>query len=603
MATIEIAPRGNEGRASALRRPGLVAAAVAGVAVVAACALLRLAARPAVDGPIVDGFTMSLILLLALAALVVVVLRPDQRASASLVVVLASLALGAGALMVLRGSPFPPNGIGGDEAFRIASIARASEHLVPVDFAYRGLPAFYPPLYFAVLGRLVAVFGISAVAAAKLGVALVAFGVPLLSYILWKRVVLDVVAAAAVAVAMIAVQNWTEPYAWIAVVAFVPWWLYCIEQRGRRGAPSMTPRQLVVASLIGGALLMTYYYYFFVGGAALIVVALAAIARARSLRAVPYGRNTVLVLLGTAIVSALYWVPLAVSIVTTPGAESLQNRYFDRTMIPIPTPFLHLTLPGLVMLFGLGFLLATCRTLAVSRQLLTLVGAAYLWFVLGYVAILLDHPIIAVRVVPLIECALAAGAGLGVVHVARWLQAREAGRASPVLPVLAVAVSVALVALSLASIPAVPTQRATKVPHAFLAGFDRATAALPKDATILTSDWRVVDFRPLTVFNVWNAHYAHPAGTFHDRTSFLRSLAAERNSRRFAAALRDNPYDAVDAVLLDREHGRLRYKYWEDNFPRGTVLRTIDFDESQFSPEYFERHRLGHQELFVMRSR
>jgi hypothetical protein len=553
------------------------------------------------NGPIVDVYTMALLLLLAVAVVVVATLRADRHATATSVVVLTALALGAGALMVMRASPFPPNGIGGDEAFRIASIARASEHLLPADFAYRGLPAFYPPLYFTLLGRLVVVFGVPAYAAAKVGVALVALGVPLVAYVLWKRVVVDVVGAAAVAVAMLAVQNWDEPYAWIAVVAFVPWWILYIEQRGRRGAPALHMRQLVVASLLGGALLMTYYYYFFVGGLALVLVSLAAVVRARSLRATPYGRNTVLVLVGTAVVSAIYWLPLAVSIVTTPGAESLQTRYFDRTMIPIPTPFLQLTLPGLAMLFGLVFLLATFRKVALSRQLLTLLGGAYLWFVLGYVAVLLDHPVIAVRVVPLIECILAAGAGLGALHVARWSRSRDGGR-SQVLPLLAVATGVGLVAASLAAIPQVPIQRTTKVPHEFLAGFDRATSGLPEDATILTTDWRVVDFRPVTVFNVWNAHFAHPGAQFDDRSAFVRALASEQNPRRFAASLRHNPYDEIHAVLLDRHAGRLRYKYWEDNFPRGTVLWAVDFDEAQFSPKYFKRYRLGAQELFVMRS-
>src|SRR5439155_19366404 len=83
--------------------------------------------------------------------------------------------LAGGAAWMLRGSPFPPNGLSGDQGFRIASIARDAEHLVPSDFAYRGLPVFYPPLFFFLLGRLVAATGMPAYEALKLGTIAVAF--------------------------------------------------------------------------------------------------------------------------------------------------------------------------------------------------------------------------------------------------------------------------------------------------------------------------------------------------------------------------------------------------------------------------------------------
>ena len=220
-----------------------------------------------------------------------------------------------------------------------------------------------------------------------------------------------------------------------------------------RGA---TRTRVVVGSLVGGLIVTTYYYFFLIGAVQLVALLGATWVARRRNRALPLRvtRESSLVLAGTALVSVPYWAPLAFAMAATGNVESLQNRYFTSTMIPVPVPFLQPGVPGAVMLFGLMALLAGCRRSSLMLGLTTLLGAAYAWFVLGYVAVLADSPVLAYRTVVLIQAVLVAGAGIGAVRVARaltasaWWARRRAPR--PMLPamllVTAVVVLTALVA-------------------------------------------------------------------------------------------------------------------------------------------------------------
>ncbi len=202
------------------------------------------------------------------------------------VVLAIAVVLGGGAAWLLGQSPFPPGGLGGDQSFRIAAIARDARQVFPVDFAYHGLPVFYPPTFFFVLGRLVAITGIPAYEALKFGVIAVAFLVPVIGYGLWRRLTGDAVIAAAVVVAGVALHDWYEPYSWIALVAFVPWWFAFVVQPIElvRGA---TRTRVVVGSLVGGLIVTTYYYFFLIGAVQLVALLGATWVARRRNRALP----------------------------------------------------------------------------------------------------------------------------------------------------------------------------------------------------------------------------------------------------------------------------------------------------------------------------
>lgn len=524
-----------------------------------------------------------------------------SRASAVVpwLIVALSAALGLGAAWILRGSPFPPGGVGGDQGFRIASVARDAQAWFPTDFAYRGVPVFYPPSYFFLLGRLAASTGIPPYEALKIGTIVTAFAVPLIGFGLWRRLVGDVVTAAAVVVAGLALHDWYEPYAWLSVVVFVPWW-FAFVVRVRADGGAVDRRRVVLGSLLGGVVLMTYYYPFFVGAVQLVVVLVASAIARRRRRVLPLRvtRESWYVMAGTAVVSSLFWAPLALRAVTTGELESLQNRYFEPSMITMPLPFLDLTVEGVVMAFGLVALVVGCRRSPLLLGLLTLLGAAYVWLIFGYVAVLANTPVLSHRAVLVIQATLLAAAGVGAVEAVRAL------RAIRVVPLVAAAGGVAVLVLvvsALAAMPLVAEQRAQREPVDLLRAFDRATTGRPGDEVVLATASPLAAFRPVYLFNVWNAHYSNPTAEFTARSRFLDRLAAEHDPAVFAAALRANRYDRVGAVVLDTKKHRLSYVDYQDNFPRGTRARTLTFDRSQFADRWFTSSAGGRYVVFVAR--
>ena len=162
--------------------------------------------------------------------------------------------------------------------------------------------------------------------------------------------------AVAVAVAGLAFTDWYEPYGWLAVIVFVPWFLLFVLQVGRRH--DLSRGMTVAGMVIGAAIVMTYYYPFFIGALALIgLFAVRPMAARRGIALGPkFPRRTGSCSLGTVVISAVYWLPLLVAIVTTPGAQGYQNRYLDPATVDVPLPFLTFDLVGLVLLFGLGYL-------------------------------------------------------------------------------------------------------------------------------------------------------------------------------------------------------------------------------------------------------
>jgi len=295
--------------------------------------------------------------------------------------------------------------------------------------------------------------------------------------------------------------------------------------------------------------------------------------------------------------SAVFWAPLAFHAMTTGAFDSLQNRYFDAWMIEVPLPFLELSLEGLVMAVGLVALVVGCRSSRLLLGLLTLLGAAYTWWVLGQLAVLADAPLLAARAGLLIEAILLAAAGIGSVQAYRsW-----AGRRLPAIGALSAVACTLFVASALGAMPLVAEQRAAREPTAALQAFDEATAGRTNEVALVGAA-PFASYRAVDLFNVWNAHYSNPTAEFTDRSRFVARLSAEGDPAVVAAALYANRYDRVGVVVLDASRGRLSYTDYQDNFPRGTRRRTLTFTSGQFGERWFTSSTAPGYAIFATRS-
>jgi hypothetical protein len=408
-----------------------------------------------------------------------------------------------------------------------------------------------------------------------------------------------------VVVTSLVYQDWYNAHLWLAVAVFVPWWLWYVLGAGR--ARRLSRGEIVGGVLIGAVVALTYWYVLLIGLVQLaVLLALRRVARAHGRELEPHWlRDVGTVLGGIVVVTAIYWLPLALSVLTTPGAQTMQNRYYTASEVPLPTEFLSFDLRGFVLLAGLVWLASTALRRPLSMHLLGLAGAAYLVYVVGYLGFLADNPLDTLRVRGVIEFVLAAGAALGALDVARALVARRlSDRIDPgaALVALAIGALVLVFALGQDSVRAMPyleQQREAAYPTRLIDDFQRATRGRAADSVVLTDHTDLSSFLPISVFNTSNAHYSHPAALFNDRADLLDRLAHEDDPEVFALAFTHNRYDRIDYVALDSTSDALTYAYLGDAFPLGVSTERLQFPKALFESSAFTA--VGDDSITVLR--
>lgn len=571
-------------------------------AVTTTAAVTVLAPRAVEGDPTVAVVTQVMLALTVGAGAFVVTRRFSAPATGLLVALLTGLFLCGGAAVILNGSDFGPLGVAADQGYRTAYLTKFGHTASLVDYAYKGLPSFYPPGYFWVLGRIAALVGTPPWQMLKVGLLATAFVVPTAGWLLWRPVVGARRAAALIVVTSVVFQEWYVPHLWLAIALFVPWWLHFVLGVGRAPAQRLPTRMLAVGIAVGAVVVVTYWYVLLIGLVQLLaLLALGRTVRRRGRAPEPRSwRDAAKVLGGVVVVTAPYWLPLAVRVLSTPGARTMQNRYYTADEVSLPVPFLAFDLKGLVLLAGLVSLVATAHRRRVALHLLGLLAAAYALYLVGYLGILAGNPLDTLRTRGLIEFVLAAGAGLGAADVWRWATRGGADRLgsrigsridrSAVTAVVALGFVVAVLAFGQRAVREMPflvEQRAARYPSSLIDGFARATGGDYENAVVLTDSTDLLAFLPIYVFNASNAHYSHPAARFEDRADLVTTLAGESDPTVFALALLHNRYDAIDLVALQPRAGGLGYSWLADAFPSGVTSESVTFPESSFASDAF----------------
>ena len=540
-------------------------------------------------------------------------------------------------LGALRGTPFAPGGLGGDQAFRTEAITRFADTWQNVDFTYQGLPSFYAPAYFWVLGRVADLAAIEPWLMTKYGTIAAAMLVPLVCFVLWRRLVPPRVAAL-IAVVPLVVQNYYEPYAWLVIVAFVPWWLETVHGVVRPDVRGWHP---VVLGLIGAVLFMAYYYFFFVGAVALVIhLVVQGMRRDVDTRQL---RRAVLALGVAAVASAVFWLPLGISLLSTHDPV-MPSRWFSDTHGLPRLPFLQPTISGLVALVGLCFLVLTARTETLSRALSIFLAATYVWYLVGWPAAVLGTPLLTFRSGPFVPLILMTAGVLGLVRAARLLAARAAAR--PVSPgglntdhvraltgiaaVLLLLFAVRTFMVTATADPFMAVARDERLPDGNVTPY---AGSLPPPATqpdptpppdptyvngrsiqraidsrytapghpvVLSTRADVLALNPYYGFVQWQFFYSHPAADFAGRIEFLRQVAGSA-PQEFARLTADNPFDRIDAFVLRAVGDDLVFEYRDDNFPDRTKAGTVTFARSVFDSAAFDVVDLGNYVVAVRR--
>lgn len=518
-------------------------------------------------------------------------------------------------LIALHGTPFDAYGIRGDQSYRTEAVTRFADSWGG-DYTYRGLPTYYAPGFFWTLGRFAALAGVEPWHMLKFGAVAVAFLAPVASYSAWRYLVPPRVAALVSAVPLV-VPALYETYGWLVQVTIVPWWLIAIHGMSR---PGVRRPNMVALGLVGSVLFLFYYYYFFV------FVLVYGLFLATQWWHDELRRKDVLRGLATlgiaALGSAIYWAPLAWNLLTASSVESLNNRWLTSNSGDLALPMLQANVVGVLCLIGLIFLVATAGE-ALSRSLLVVLVCLYLWHAIGYLALVVNIPLMSFRMKDLVPVVLLSAAALALVRTAKYAVGRLADRRVWSV-VTAGAVLLAVFAGDRFVTTVVDDERIKAahnetLPDGTLPGFHDADAKAKTPSAqqvktaidgayqgqghpvVLSDRTDLFAFYPYYGFVQWNANYSHPTSRYHERLAFLDRVAKLNTADDFAEQTENNPYDRIDAFVLHVEGNYVVFRSADDAFPFGTKGRTIKLPMRLIQPEHFRVTRLGEYLVAVRR--
>lgn len=481
-------------------------------------------------------------------------------------------------LLFVHGARLAFFGLRGDETFVASFLMHVAAGHPFSDFSYAALPPFYPPLYFWIVGGIGWVLHWNGIQAMKLGVALTFALLPVCSVALqewlWRTrpdaerpSVWGMVIAA---VAFFPIVGWDaailKPYETIAALLGVQLATFFFADAAR----ALTRKQVLFYGLGFGLLLLTYYFWgiqIAVGG--LLSFALFSDGRWTRLK------NACRVACIALLVATPYWLPYALSL--RAGFSPDQGTFLFQDDFLFWAPFLQPTLVGAFLFFGV-FSLIIQRRSPVFRALGALALAPYLWQLCGTVLFLLDRrPLLPGKAFLFFGSAVlvtAAGWGIGI------LLRRHATRAHR-LPLFVMGVC-ATCAFSFGAFTMRPTVRA------LVPGMQQPTAEVTEltlffcahpallSRTYLSSGVNQLSaFVPLDLFIEPTIHFSHPGARWHERYTFLQSLAESQNAATFAERLLHTPWGAVDGLLLYRHDDAYLLFFQGDAWPNGTREQVI----------------------------
>lgn len=575
----------------------LIVFLLAAVIALTGCAFIAAAPTFITEQPLLDVWLRVYLFLFTVALLVIAFLPLRLRLKLDLAVGLLSILTTLVVFHTLKNTPFAIPGVNVDGTFITAAITKFATFATYTDFTYKGLPSFYPPLYYYLFGKAATILNIEPYRMVKVGLVATVFLVPFITRLLWAQLGSLSLAALMPFVFLVYPTNWEKPAEWLSLVIFLPWWLVFVEGMTSRRSNARLG-WLLTGGIIGGIIFQTYYYWFFIGCVSLLTAYL--LVRLAPCHSKSVDRthllNRLMMLGSAALFSAIYWLPLLLSIAGAGGIESFQNRLLFQQLVPVQIPFMNPTVNGAFALGGLVYLALAFQRDRLAFVLFNLLIAAYLWVGLGYIGIVANFPLLNFKTFDLINYILPVAALLGLVHLWREYPAiRRQGQA--LIATLAVGVLIFTgqsFVQDFAHHPGLKLTFETKYPDRLIAGFKSAAGNGFTGSTIL-SDTPLPYYLPVYSFLAWDAHYSHPAAQFSQRATFLKQLSTVHDPALFAAALMNNHYDRIDTIVFDRSKAKdtLSFSYIKNNFPFGYSTETITFSESLFDPRFFSAHDDG----------
>jgi galactan 5-O-arabinofuranosyltransferase len=518
-------------------------------------------------------------------------------------------------------------GISVDQQFRTEYLTRLTDSPTLHDMTYAGLPAFYPPGWFWVGGRVAALTGTSgwetfkpwAITSITIAIAV--------ALVLWSRMIrfeYALIVTTATAAVTLAYAS-PEPYSAMITVLLPP--VLILAWSGLRGGTRSGGWAAVIgAGLFLGAaatcytLLPAYCAFTML----LMALTLTAARRGDGVKAAldPLLRLVVIAAIAAAGAS-ITWLPFLLRAVHDPVSNSGSAfHYLPADGAALTFPMLTFTLVGALCLLGTLWMVVRAHNSVRAGALTIAVLAIYLWSLLSMLATLARTTLLSFRLQPTLTVLLTTAGVFGFVELTAELTARGRDRAwgRAVAPVAAAIGLVGAIAFS-QDIPDVLRpdltiaytdtdghgQRGDRRPPSSEKFYGQIDAAItqatgrPRDQTVvLTADYSFLSYYPYYGFQGLTSHYANPLAQFDKRAAAIKDWGKLKTADPFIHALDTLPW-APPTVFLMRHGGSAgagssyTLRLAEDVYPNQPNVRryTVELNAAIFDDPRFSVTKIG----------
>ena len=518
-------------------------------------------------------------------------------------------------------------GISVDQQFRTEYLTRLTDSPTLHDMTYAGLPAFYPPGWFWVGGRVAALTGTPgwemfkpwAITSITIAIAV--------AMVLWSKMIrfeYALIVTTATAAVTLAYGS-PEPYSAMITVLLPP--VLVLAWSGLRGGTRSGGWAAVIgAGLFLGAaatcytLLPAYCAFTML----LMALTLTAARRRDGLKAAldPLVRLVVIAAIAAAGAS-ITWLPFLLRAAHDPVSNSGSAfHYLPADGAALTFPMLTFTLIGALCLLGTLWMVVRAHNSVRAGALTIAVLAIYLWSLLSMLATLARTTLLSFRLQPTLTVLLTTAGVFGFLELTAELTARGRdsawGRAVP--PVAAAIGLAAAIAFS-QDIPDVLRpdltiaytdtdghgQRGDRRPPSSEKFYGQIDAAItqatgrPRDQTVvLTADYSFLSYYPYYGFQGLTSHYANPLAQFDKRAAAIKEWGKLKTADPFIHALDTLPW-APPTVFLMRHGGSAgaggtyTLRLAEDVYPNQPNVRryTVELNAAIFDDPRFSVTKIG----------
>jgi galactan 5-O-arabinofuranosyltransferase len=518
-------------------------------------------------------------------------------------------------------------GISVDQQFRTEYLTRLTDSAALHDMTYAGLPAFYPPGWFWLGGRVAALTGTPGWEMYKpWAITSITVAVAVALVLWWRMIRFEYALMVATATAAVALAySSPEPYSAMITVLLPP--VLVLTWSGLRSGTRSGGWAAVIGAGIFLGFAATFYTLLPAYSAFTVVLMALLLVASRWRQGVkaaldPLGRLAVIAVIAAAI-AATTWLPFLLRATRDPVSNTGSAfHYLPADGAELTFPMLQFTLLGTLCMVGTVWLVVRARSSVRAAGLAVGVLAVYLWSLLSMLATLARTTLLSFRLQPTLTVLLAAAGVFGFIEVTLALAARGRDHAwsRGVVPVAAAVGLAGAIGFS-QDIPEVLRpdltiaytdtdghgQRGDRRPPgsekyypSIDAAITRATGKPRDETVVLTADYSFLSYYPYWGFQGLTSHYANPLAQFDKRAAAIKRWSKLKAPDQFIQALDTLPW-APPTVFLMRHGGSAgatssyTLRLAEDVYPNQPNVRryTIELNASLFDDPRFTVSTIG----------